>query len=267
MQHGYYRPAAMARFLAGSMPRAPLAVACAYAGGGDGESTFMPYAIPEKAAVARDAKHHVRTGPWRSVLNSATASSRKRSSTSSRTPQKKDPFEFRRHLMTDHPRFKTVLERVAAMANWGSPLPPREGRGIAITEGFGSIVGEVAHVMVSPDGVLKVKTVSRPSIAATSSMWIPPPRRWRAASPSAGRGVARCDYHCRRQGRGEQLPRLPDADPGRRAGNPGRVRSVGCAPRWAGRSRSRAADCGRGDQRHFAATEFGSDRCPSRTPF
>ena len=71
MQHGYYRPAAMARFAwwldaAGT----PLAVACAYAGGGDGESTFMPYAIPEKAAVARDAKHHVRTGPWRSVLNS-----------------------------------------------------------------------------------------------------------------------------------------------------------------------------------------------------
>ena len=72
---------------------------------------------------------------------------------------KKDPFAFRRDLMTDHPRFKAVLERVAKMANWGSPLPRGEGRGIAITECFGSIVGEVAHVSVSPDGVLKVKTV------------------------------------------------------------------------------------------------------------
>ena len=33
-----------------------------YAGGGDGESTFMPYAIAEKNAEARDAKHPIRTG-------------------------------------------------------------------------------------------------------------------------------------------------------------------------------------------------------------
>lgn len=160
MQHGYYRPAAMARF-AGGLDAAgtPLAVACAYAGGGDGESTFMPYAIPDKAAVARDAKHHVRTGPWRSVLNSQHGFFKEAFIDELAHAAKKDPFEFRRHLMTDHPRFKTVLERVAAMANWGSPLPPREGRGIAITESFGSIVGEVAHVVVSPDGVLKVKTV------------------------------------------------------------------------------------------------------------
>ena len=71
MQHGFYRPAAMARF-AGALDAAgvPVAASCFYAGGGDGESTFMPYAIAEKNAKARDAKHHVRTGPWRSVLNS-----------------------------------------------------------------------------------------------------------------------------------------------------------------------------------------------------
>ena len=56
MQHGYYRPAAMARF-AGALDAAgaPLAVACIYAGGGDGESVFMPYAIADKEATARDA--------------------------------------------------------------------------------------------------------------------------------------------------------------------------------------------------------------------
>jgi CO/xanthine dehydrogenase Mo-binding subunit len=39
MQHGYYRPAAMARF-AGALGAdgQPVAVACTYAGGGDGES-------------------------------------------------------------------------------------------------------------------------------------------------------------------------------------------------------------------------------------
>ena len=160
MQHGYYRPAAMARF-AGALDAAgaPLAVSCLYAGGGDGESTFMPYAIAEKDATARDAKHHVRTGPWRSVLNSQHGFFKEAFIDELAHAAKKDPFAFRRDLMTDQPRFKAVLERVAAMADWGSPLPPGEGRGIAITECFGSIVGEVAHVAVSSDGVLKVKTV------------------------------------------------------------------------------------------------------------
>ena len=160
MQHGYYRPAAMARF-AGALDAsgAPLKVACTYAGGGDRESTFMPYAIPEKDATGRDAKHPIRTGPWRSVLNSQHGFFKEAFIDEMAHAAKKDPFAFRRDLMVDEPRFKAVLEKVAAMAGWGSPLPKGEGRGIAITECFGSIVGEVAHVAVSADGQLRVKTV------------------------------------------------------------------------------------------------------------
>src|SRR5688572_2197846 len=160
MQHGYYRPAAMARF-AGALDAGgtPLAASCFYAGGGDGESTFMPYAIAEKTAKARDAKHHVRTGPWRSVLNSQHGFFKEAFIDEMAHAAKKDPFQFRRDLMTEHPRFKAVLDKVAAMSNWGSPLPAGEGRGIAIAECFGSIVGEVAHVAVSPEGALRVKTM------------------------------------------------------------------------------------------------------------
>jgi isoquinoline 1-oxidoreductase beta subunit len=160
MQHGFYRPAAMARF-AGAIDAAgvPLAASCVYAGGGDGESTFMPYAIAEKKATSRDAEHHVRTGPWRSVLNSQHGFFKESFVDELAHAAKKDPFVFRRDLMTEHPRFKTVLEKVAAMSGWGAALPPGEGRGIAIAESFGSITGEVAHVSVSPEGVLRVKTI------------------------------------------------------------------------------------------------------------
>jgi len=137
----------------------PLAASYFYAGGGDGESTFMPYAIKEKTAKGRDAKHHVRTGPWRSVLNSQHGFFKEAFIDEMAHAAKKDPFQFRRDLMTEHPRFKAVLEKVAALSNWGSPLPAGEGRGIAITECFGSIVGEVAQVAVSPDGTLQVKTM------------------------------------------------------------------------------------------------------------
>ena len=160
MQHGFYRPAAMARF-AGALDASgtPVAASYFYAGGGDGESTFMPYAIKEKTAKGRDAKHHVRTGPWRSVLNSQHGFFKEAFIDEMAHAAKKDPFQFRRDLMTDQPRFKAVLEKVAAMSNWGSPLPPGDGRGIAITECFGSIVGEVAHVAISPEGALQVKTM------------------------------------------------------------------------------------------------------------
>jgi len=71
IQHDYYRPAAMCRY-AGALDAdgRPLAVGAHYAGGGDRESLFMPYAIPDQRFDARNAAHHIREGAWRSVLNS-----------------------------------------------------------------------------------------------------------------------------------------------------------------------------------------------------
>jgi len=160
IQHDYYRPAGMARF-AGALDAngAPLAIRSRYAGGGDGESVFMPYAIADKHADAKDAAHPIRLGAWRSVLNSQHGFFKESFVDELAHAAGKDPFVFRRDLLGDQPRFRAVLDRVAAMADWGSRLPEGEGRGIALVESFGSIAGEVAHVAVSPDGTLRVKHV------------------------------------------------------------------------------------------------------------
>jgi len=160
MQHGYYRPAGMSRF-AGALDASgtPIAVSSHYAGGGDGEATFMPYTIATRSDKSRDAKHPIRTGAWRSVLNSQHGFFKESFIDEMAHAAGKDPFEFRRGLIGGHPRFKAVLERAANMSGWGAPLLAGEGRGIAITECFGSIVAEVAHVAVSPSGTLKVKQV------------------------------------------------------------------------------------------------------------
>jgi len=160
IQHDYYRPAGMARF-AGALDnnKMPVAARCHYAGGGDGESVFMPYAIADKRADSRDASHPIRTGAWRSVLNSQHGFFKESFIDELAHAAGKDPFLFRRDLMTDQPRFRAALEKAAAMANWSSPLPAGEGRGIAITESFGTIVAEVAHVAVSPEGALRVRNV------------------------------------------------------------------------------------------------------------
>jgi isoquinoline 1-oxidoreductase beta subunit len=71
----------------------------------------------------------------------------------------KDPFEFRRAMLSKAPRHKAVLELAARRAGWGTPLPAGMGRGIAVVSSFGSYVAEVAEVSVGADGVPKVHRV------------------------------------------------------------------------------------------------------------
>ena len=160
IQHDYYRPAAMSRF-AGALDGQgrPLAVASHYAGGGNAEAVYMPYAIADRRDDARDASHHIRTGEWRSVLNSQHGFFKESFIDELAHAAGKDPYRFRRDLLGDQPRFRAALDRAAAMSDWDSPLPAGEGRGIAICESFGTIVAQVAHVAVSPAGELRVRRV------------------------------------------------------------------------------------------------------------
>lgn len=75
----------------------------------------------------------------------------------------KDPLEFRRALMKNHPKHLAVLNAVAEKAGWGSKLPDGVYRGICQTMGFGSYVAAVAEVSVSADGKLKIHRI----VAAT----------------------------------------------------------------------------------------------------
>lgn len=82
-----------------------------------------------------------------------------------------DPLAFQLKLLGDRqivgegyeafnaPRMKGVLQAVAKMANWGAPLPAREGKGIAGYFSHQGYVAQVVHVAVSPAGEIKVKKV------------------------------------------------------------------------------------------------------------
>jgi len=160
LQHDYYRGAALSRH-AGALDASgrPLAAHSTYTGGGNGEAVFMPYAIADMEADEKEAKHPIRPGQWRSVLNSQHGFFKESFIDEMAHAAGTDPFEFRRSLLVEQPRFKAALEKAAALSGWGTRLPAGEGRGIAICESFGTIVAEVAHVAVSPDGQLKVKHV------------------------------------------------------------------------------------------------------------
>lgn len=60
-----------------------------------------------------------------------------------------DPLAFRRAHLQGRARPLAVLDRVAAMAGWGAPLPPGHGRGIAMVESYGSPVAQVVEVRMN----------------------------------------------------------------------------------------------------------------------
>lgn len=58
----------------------------------------------------------------------------------------KDPVEYRRILLKNHPRHLGVLNLAVEKANWGAPLPDGHALGVAVHESFGSYVAQVAEV-------------------------------------------------------------------------------------------------------------------------
>src|SRR5262245_18769570 len=59
-----------------------------------------------------------------------------------------DPLEFRRKLMSKHPKHLAVLNAVADRAGWGKPAPRGVHRGLAQMMSFGSYVAACAEVTV-----------------------------------------------------------------------------------------------------------------------
>jgi isoquinoline 1-oxidoreductase beta subunit len=52
-----------------------------------------------------------------------------------------------------------VLALAAQKAGWGTPLPARAGRGVALQFVFGTYMAQVAEVEVSQDGAVRVRRV------------------------------------------------------------------------------------------------------------
>ncbi len=70
-----------------------------------------------------------------------------------------DPLEFRRKLMTKHPKHLAVLNAVADRAGWGKPAPQGVHRGLAQMMAFGSYVAACAEVTVTGGNKVKVQRI------------------------------------------------------------------------------------------------------------
>jgi isoquinoline 1-oxidoreductase beta subunit len=70
-----------------------------------------------------------------------------------------DPLEFRRKLMSKHPKNLAVLNAVAEKIGWGKPAPQGVYRGLAQFMGFGSYVAGAAEISVTGGNKVKIHRI------------------------------------------------------------------------------------------------------------
>ena len=104
------------------------------------------YDIPNKSIRVAEAELHLPFAAFRSVDHSQQAFFIESFIDEAAHAAGRDPLDFRLAMLGQSPRHKAVLEKVAAMAGWSAKPAAGKGRGIALTESFGSIVAEVVEV-------------------------------------------------------------------------------------------------------------------------
>ncbi|HEX3407508.1 MAG TPA: molybdopterin cofactor-binding domain-containing protein [Caulobacteraceae bacterium] len=71
-----------------------------------------------------------------------------------------DPVAFRRAHLTGSPRLRAALDLVAEKSGWGSPLPPRCGRGVSVQPSFASFIATVVECGVDDTGEVTLRRVT-----------------------------------------------------------------------------------------------------------
>jgi isoquinoline 1-oxidoreductase beta subunit len=115
----------------------------------------LAYAIPNLAIESHQINVNVPVQWLRSVGHSHTAFAVECFIDELAGLAQKDPYQFRRDLLSKQPRYLGVLDLAAQKSGWGKPLPKGTGRGIAVHFAFGSYLAHVAEVSVI-DGKVKV---------------------------------------------------------------------------------------------------------------
>jgi isoquinoline 1-oxidoreductase beta subunit len=164
MRHDWYRPCTYSVFKAG-LDRDGWPVAWLHRIVGTGSHGLVvggstpPYAIPNFQIDSHILETGVPIGAWRSVGPSQNGFVTESFIDELAHTAKKDPFEYRRRLLSKSPRLRRALEVAAEKANWGRPLPAGHGVGIAAVESFGSSVAEVVEASVDKDGAVQIHRI------------------------------------------------------------------------------------------------------------
>ena len=112
----------------------------------------LPYAIADFRVAAYAAPELVPTSSWRSVGASTAGFFAECALDELIHAAGADPMAERLRLVND-PVARAVLDTVAEMSDWESPLADGRGRGVALVNSFGVPVAEVVEVSQTPEGI------------------------------------------------------------------------------------------------------------------
>jgi isoquinoline 1-oxidoreductase beta subunit len=119
----------------------------------------LPYSVPNLQVEAHMPEIGVPALWWRSVGHTQNGYVTEVFIDEVAHAAGKDPYEYRRQLLSAHPRHLSVLNKAAQAAGWGEALEPGRSRGIAVHESFNSFVAQVVEVSVEEDGEFTVERV------------------------------------------------------------------------------------------------------------
>ena len=109
-----------------------------------GINTEYAYANYKIGGILR--RLYIPVSYWRSVYHSTNCFAHESFMDELAWAAKKDPLEFRRELLKNHPQYSGVLNKVSEMSNWHSPRESGTGRGVAVMERSGAFVAMVVEV-------------------------------------------------------------------------------------------------------------------------
>jgi isoquinoline 1-oxidoreductase beta subunit len=132
----------------------------------------LPYAIPNlRVEFVREEPPGVRTGFWRGVGPNNNVFAIESFMDELARGSGQDPAAFRRAHLNHNPRLRDALDLVLAKAQWGKPLPPRVGQGLAVQSAFGSYMATVVEAEVDPRGEVQLR---RATVAVDPGLAINP---------------------------------------------------------------------------------------------
>jgi isoquinoline 1-oxidoreductase subunit beta len=120
-----------------------------------GEHAFG-YAIPNLLVDHSMRNPHVPPGFWRGVNSNQNCIFLECFMDELADAAGQDPLEFRRKLMSRHPRNLAVLNAVAERIGWGKPAPRGVHRGLAHMKAFNSYVAAAAEISVTGGNKIKI---------------------------------------------------------------------------------------------------------------
>ena len=123
------------------------------------EDAAIGYSVPNLLVEHSMRNPHVPPGFWRGVNVNQNAIYLECFMDELAHSVGQDPVEFRRKLMSKHPKHLAVLNAVAEKIGWGKPAPQGVHRGIAQVMGYGSYVAGAAEISVTDAPGLGIREI------------------------------------------------------------------------------------------------------------